>query len=58
MHVPDEVDQVPHGLGALQRVGRLVLQDGALLLDGARHAAFRAAVFIQRAGCFPSGISM
>jgi hypothetical protein len=53
MHIADKVDQVPYGLGALQRVGKPILQDGALLIDRARHAAFRAAVLIQRALVLP-----
>src|SRR5882724_12133209 len=55
MHVADEVDQVPYRLGALQGVGRLVLQDGALLLDRARHTALAAAVLVQRALMLPEG---
>jgi len=39
----------------LQLVGRLILQDSALLPDRARDAAFAAAVLVQRALMLPQG---
>jgi len=47
MHVADKMNEVADGFGALQGIGGLVFQYGALLFDGAGHAAFGAAVFAQ-----------
>src|SRR5438094_4450388 len=52
MHVADKVDEVTDRFGALQRIGGLILQNGALLFDGARHASFGAAELRQIALVF------
>src|SRR5580704_13174213 len=54
VHVADKMDQVADRFGALHRIGRGVLQDGALRFNCASHATLGAAVFVQRTLLFSS----
>src|SRR5882672_12008892 len=53
MHIADKMDEVAYRFGALQGIGGLVFQDGALLFDRAGDASISATELVQRPLVFP-----
>src|SRR5260370_2370220 len=53
MHIADEMNEVAYRFSALQRIGGLLFQDGALFFNRARHTSFGAAVAVQLPLVFP-----